>query len=323
MSVSIPTVTLQNGRKMPLFILGTYKFKNLDQPGDLQNALNLGYRHIDTAKFYQNEHYCGQEINNFLAEQAKNNSKNPITREDLFITTKLDTHNNIQGKVIAACKSQLQDMNLDYFDLYLVHAPWCTDATTGEYVNNDLVAMWHVMEELVNLGLCKSIGVSNFSFQQCQNLVQNCRQHQPQVNQIESHIWFHNNQLLADLKSINIHMSAYTVLGRWDRIHNHHLENPKTPMLEDKLLVELAKKYSVTASELAIKFQIQRGVSAIVKAQSNNNQNNNLNIFKDDLKNFKISEEDYNKIYNLPQVRGLTYDASKGHVNYPGYTIDN
>ena len=125
----------------------------------------------------------------------------------------------------------------------------------------------------MDLGLVKSLGVSNFNSDQCERLVKNCKKYQPQVNQIESHIWFHQTELLEKLTKLKIHMSAYLVCGRGNRIAGQEL-------LKDEYLNKLAKdKYKTTPANFSIKFQTQRGVSAIVKAQSGENQMKNLENF--------------------------------------------
>ena len=220
-----------------------------------------------------------------------------------------------------ACKDQLKALNLDYIDLYLIHAPWCVDPETGKHVDYDIVELWHELEKLVDLGLVRSLGVSNFNSDQCERLVKNCKKHQPQVNQIESHIWFHQTELLEKLTKLKIHMSAYLVCGRGNRINGQEL-------LKDEYLNKLAKdKYKTTPANFSIKFQTQRGVSAIVKAQSGENQWKNLENFfvfegqdgENKNNEFEIDEEDFQDIYKLPQIRGITYADNKGAPNWPGY----
>ena len=321
MKFIIPNATLQNGQKIPLIGLGTYKFKLApENTGDIVKAFEMGYRHLDTAYFYKNEKYCGQEINNFL----KNNQQN-VKREDLFITTKLDTLRNRPDLCLQAAKDQISELNLDYIDLYLIHAPWSTDAE-GNMVDYDMVELWHQLEKLVDLGLVKSLGVSNFNAKQCELLVKNCKKYQPQVNQVESHIWFHNNQLISDMQKLNIHVSAYLVVGRNDRISNHHKNKKGMKLLEEPLLLELTEKYAsniLSPSDLCIKFTVQRGLSAIVKAQSAQNQAKNLNIFEEKFVDLKIDEADMERLFALPQVRGIVYEANKDHIHYPGYTIES
>ena len=111
---------------MPLLAMGTYKFDTA-RKGTLVSALEMGYRHIDTAYFYKNEDFCGQEIGQFL-------KANPdVKREDLFVTTKLSSNHNTVELCVQACKDQVKELGLEYVDLYLIHAPWSKDPVTDEY----------------------------------------------------------------------------------------------------------------------------------------------------------------------------------------------
>ncbi|KAM1369503.1 hypothetical protein ACFX2I_039984 [Malus domestica] len=157
-------ITLNSGFKMPVVGLGVWRMEGKEIRDLVFNALNLGYRHFDCAADYKNE----PEVGEALAEAL---STGLVKREDLFITTKL--WNSDHGHVVEACKDSLKKLRLDYLDLYLVHFPVATKhtgvGTTGSALDEDgvleidttvsLETTWHAMEELVSMGLVRSIGI--------------------------------------------------------------------------------------------------------------------------------------------------------------------
>merc|ERR1712048_902742 len=155
---SIPSFTLKSGQKFPSLVLGTYKITE-NTCESISRAISLGYKNIDTAKMYQNECGIGDAIQKF-------------ERNNLFITTKLGSNEASPKQVIPALKQQLSDLKLNYVDLYLIHAPWVVDGN-DQVLDIDLIDIWKEMEECVELGLAKSIGVSNFNENQVERIVKN------------------------------------------------------------------------------------------------------------------------------------------------------
>jgi len=293
------TTTLQNGFKFPLLGLGTYKIID-DGENIFKRAIELGYTHIDTAKMYENEHKLGNVF-----------EKYPNLRKNVFLTTKIDTAELHPGKIVPALKKQLESLKTDYVDLYLCHTPWSASGQGEPEPNHDLLDIWADMEKCVELGLAKSIGVSNFSETQVERLVKNCKTQQPQVNQIECHPWFNQKELIDHHNKLNVHVSAFTCLGRGTRLE---LDGKRVELLSDPVLQQIATKHSVTTAEVCLKFQIQRGVSAIAKAASEKNQANNLAYAE---KSWLLDEQDFKDLYSLPQSRTFWFENRKNCHNYP------
>jgi len=293
----IPSVVLKNGTKMPAFALGTYN--NLTNCADsIGRALSMGYVHLDTAHAYQNEAWIGDAIQK-------------VNRSDVFLTTKLDSCDNRPGDVVKALKTSLSKLKTEYVDLYLIHAPWTNDKA-GAIENVDLLEVWYEMEECVELGLAKCVGVSNFNEAQVERLVKQCKKHQPLVNQIECHPWFNQDQVIEHHKALGVHVSAYCPIGRGTRIVDP--SRPGMELLQDPVITALAEKHSTTPAHICIIFQIQRGASAIVKAASEANQRTNLDAFNTEV---VLSSEDLAQLSALPQHRSLPFETKKQSSNYP------
>ncbi|GAA50389.1 alcohol dehydrogenase [NADP+] A [Clonorchis sinensis] len=201
----------------------------------VREAVDVGYRHFDCAHFYQNEKAVGRAL-----QSALQNGK--IQRESIFVTSKLWHTHHRPELVVGACRLSLQDLQLDYLDLYLVHGPVSLMA----------------MEELVSLGLVKSIGISNFTQSQIDRIYR-CARIQPVVLQIESHLGFLNQDLINHATAMSLHVTAYAPLGA-----------PGTRSAMDNLfdlpvVKEMSAKYGKTPAQILLRHCIQRGLSVIPK----------------------------------------------------------
>ncbi|KPJ12435.1 Alcohol dehydrogenase [NADP+] A [Papilio machaon] len=180
---TIPTVRLNSGYEMPVVGLGTYARKA--DPGQfckaVEWALETGYRHIDTASVYNNEEEVGEGINNKIKQGV-------VKREDLFVTTKLWNDKHAEKDVVPALKESLERLKLDYVDLYLIHWPVSVNKN-GEDEDIDHSETWRGMERIVELGLARTIGVSNFNEQQLSKLIEMAKI-KPAVNQFEVNFAF-------------------------------------------------------------------------------------------------------------------------------------
>lgn len=251
---------------MPILGLGTWK----SAPGDVYNAvkeaLKLGYRHIDCAAVYGNESEVGKAISESISEGV-------VTREELWVTSKL--WNNMHGKsnVVPAIKQTLSDLQLDYLDLYLIHwpVPFKREVPAAskpeDFVSLEdqpIADTWLGMEEAFALGLSKNIGVSNFSIKKLKDLIGNCKI-KPCLNQVELHPYFQQDDLVDYCQSADVHVMAYSPLGSSDRPQG--LKTADEPvLLEDIKLTELAKEKGVSIAQLILAWAMQRSISVIPKS---------------------------------------------------------
>ncbi|KZV64308.1 Aldo/keto reductase [Peniophora sp. CONT] len=262
----VPRVTLNTGATIPLLGLGCWV------PGGGQGerayemcrkAIDLGYRHLDTAANYVNEENVGQAIRD-----------SSIPRSEFFVTTKLD--NNVHGDVSSALDTSLSKLGLDYVDLYLIHWPQAKrdDGVTlkpDEYPTiNDT---WAQMEKVFEEGKAKAIGVSNFSVKTLERLEKTWKV-VPAVNQVEMHPFLPWNELKTYCDGKGIHLTAYSPLGR-------PTEGFSIPsLLKNDLIVKLAEKYGVTPGQILLGWGIQRGTSVIPKSESEERLRQNITLVK-------------------------------------------
>jgi len=193
---------LSDGSKIQRIGYGTFKADDLQDI--IQEAINVGYRHFDTATVYQNEDLIGEAITKSIKEGK-------VKREDLFITTKVWAE---KDNVAKSLNQSLKDLQLDYVDLFLIHWPigdW--DKETQTFKQPPLHVTWKQMEDLVRAGKCKSIGVSNFNVQLLVDLL-SYAEIKPVCNQIEVHPYLIQEDLIAFCKKNGIEITAYCPLGR-------------------------------------------------------------------------------------------------------------
>ncbi|TAL51911.1 MAG: aldo/keto reductase [Nanoarchaeota archaeon] len=249
------TVTLNNGIKIPILGFGTWQITGETCEKAVLNALKLGYRHIDTARIYNNEKEVGRAI-----------KKSKIPREEIFVTTKLwnTDHDNIEG----ALEASLKKLGTGYVDLYLMHYP------VKEVRNRS----WMAMEKLLDHGMTKSIGVSNFTIRHLKELIEKTKS-VPSVNQVEFNPYLCQKELLEFCRKNKIQLEAYCPLVRGRKMN-------------DPRLIEIAEKYNKTQSQILIRWGVQHEVVAIPKATSEEHIKENADVF-----DFEISPGDM-KILN-------------------------
>ncbi|XP_004290310.1 PREDICTED: NADP-dependent D-sorbitol-6-phosphate dehydrogenase-like [Fragaria vesca subsp. vesca] len=286
------SVTLNSGFKMPVLGLGVWRMEGKEIRDLIINSINIGYRHFDCAADYKNE----SEVGDALAEAI---STGHVKREDLFITTKL--WNSDHGHVVEACKDSLKKLRLDYLDLYLVHFPVATKHTgvgaTGSALDEEgvleidttisLETTWHAMEDLVSLGLVRSIGISNYDI----FLTRDCLAYskvKPAVNQIETHPYFQRDSLVKFCLKHGISVTAHTPLG--GAAANTEWFGSVSP-LDDPVLKNLAVKYKKTVAQVVLQWGIQRNTVVIPKTSKLERLKENFQVF-----DFEISKEDMDLI---------------------------
>ncbi|KAG1660737.1 hypothetical protein FOA52_010611 [Chlamydomonas sp. UWO 241] len=201
--VEMPSVKLSSGHSIPVMGLGTWKAEPGEVKAAVETAIRMGYRHVDCAKDYGNEHEVGEALATIFSEGV-------VKREELFITSKL--WNTDHGDAVAGAKESLKKLQLDYMDLYLIHWPASGWPHPPDATSSYISTTWASMESLAHAGLARSIGVSNLSVAKMGELLKACTI-KPSVNQVESHPYWRNNAVRSFCNDNGVHMTAYASLG--------------------------------------------------------------------------------------------------------------
>ncbi|XKL69209.1 hypothetical protein PGB90_006978 [Kerria lacca] len=306
-----PFVTLNNKQNIPLLGLGTWLSTNTTGTRAVETAIDVGYRLIDTASAYVNETEIGIAIANKINEGV-------VSRDDLFVTTKLWITYHTAADVPFGMKQSLDKLGLDYVDLYLMHYPMSFVRTTDipeieapddEHDDTPFTETWKYMERLVDEGYTKSIGISNFNSQQIDELL-DVADIKPVLNQVECHPYLTQEKLQPFCENRGILVEGYSPLGSPGR----PWAKPNEPVLmEDPLLEKLANKYDKTVAQMLIKWQVQRGIICIPKSVTPSRIMENADIF-----DFMIDTHDMNKIFLLDRnFRYCLEERFKSHKYYP------
>ncbi|SES96059.1 Aldo/keto reductase [Salinibacillus kushneri] len=256
------TVTLHNGVKIPWVGLGVYKVeKGTEAVDTVKAALDLGYRSIDTAAFYENEKEVGQAIR-----------ESGLNREDIFVTSKVWNTEQGYEETLKAFDDSLQKLGLGYIDLYLIHWP-----VPGKFKDT-----WRALEEVYEQGKVRAIGVSNFQIHHLEELMKEAKI-KPMVDQVEFHPQLYQKDLLDFCKENEIQLEAWGPLGR-------------SRYLDDPVLNEIAEKYGKTAAQVILRWEYQHEIVIIPKSTKPHRQKENADIF-----DFALTAEDMKKIDALNQ----------------------
>jgi alcohol dehydrogenase (NADP+) len=312
------TFTLSSGDKIPAIGLGTWKANESVVGAAVETAIKAGYRHIDCAAIYLNEGEIGQALKKCIQDKL-------VTREELWITSKLWNSYHASKDVEPALKNSLSNLCIDYLDLYLMHWPIAFNKSVGlgmpgsgnDFISLDEVPLnetWEAMEALVGKGLVRNIGVSNFSKGKLEAILKNSKI-KPAVNQIECHPFLLQDELANFCKNHNIHITAYSPLGSPDRPKTMKKEN-ELSLLNNEVILEIANKYEATPAQILISWQIHRGNSVIPKSTNETRIIENLMA-----QNIQLTSEDMQAINSLDKNYRYV-DASFWAMENSPYTID-
>uniref|UniRef100_A0A1B6KBE7 NADP-dependent oxidoreductase domain-containing protein n=1 Tax=Graphocephala atropunctata TaxID=36148 RepID=A0A1B6KBE7_9HEMI len=310
LAVTVPSIKLNNGRHMPAVGLGTWQMDDVEAEKAVMQAIDLGYRHIDTAFIYNNEVAIGKAVRQKIKEGR-------IKREDIFITSKLWCTSHSPEAVLPACHRSHRYLSLDYIDLYLVHWPFGLKSKTevqspqefDEFDSTSLEDTWREMEKCVDEGLVRSIGVSNHNSVQLAR-VANVARIKPVVNQVECHVGLSQHQLLQFCRDWDVIVSAYCPLGA-----PYRTGKPRgaPASLEQPALIQIANKHGRTPAQVALRYVIQLGAVPLPKASSLEHMNDNLKIF-----DFKLDKREMEILDKLDKNdRLITFPQARHHLDWP------
>ena len=266
------TVQFYNGRTMPKIGLGTYRVKDSDECREsVKHAIEQGYRSIDTAMIYGNEETVGQGIKEGLKSTG-------LSREDLFITSKLWLTDFGRQNVEDAYRQSVAKLGLDYLDLYLMHWPGTNEAV--------MIDSWRGMEDLYKQNQVKNIGVSNFTPEHFEALLAQVSI-KPVINQVEFHPYLTQNKLRKYLEAQNIIMES------WSPLMNSQI-------LHDEVINEVANEVGKTPAQVVIRWNIQHDVVVIPKSVTPHRIEENLDVW-----NFELSDNQMERIDQLNQDKRI------------------
>lgn len=279
------SVTLRSGALMPLNGFGTSRLTT----EETETALAAGYRHIDCAAVYMNEKLVGRAFERHFGRED-------VKRSDVFITSKVWNTCHRKDDVVKACRQSLDDLRLDYLDLYLVHHPFswefmglpitketflprCEKTGLLKMSGASLLETWRGMEECQRLGLVRDIGVSNYSVALMAD-VMNYAEILPSVNQCECHVYNTRVELRSVCEMYNIHFTMYSILG-----------SGKEGLLDDEVVTSIAKSHGATSAQILIAWGISKNSAVLSKSAKRKRMVENLKS-----ENISFSDEEMAKL---------------------------
>lgn len=315
MNLPYQCLSLANGAKLPTVGLGLWKIAPENTASMVETAIGCGYRHLDAACDYGNEVQAGVGIQSAL-------SKGLCSRDELWVTSKLWNTYHRPEHVRPAIERTLQDLKLDYLDLYLVHFPitlkyvpieqryppgWFYDPSANEpKMETDSVPIsetWGAMEEIQKAGLCKQIGISNF----CISLIRDLLSYasiRPTVLQVESHPYLVQEKLLRYCQQEHIAYTAFSPLGAGSYVELG-MATGADSVLNEPIVNQLSKKYGRSPAQIALRWAVQRGTAVVPKTSRVERLKENISLYDFELTTDEmaaISSLDRNQRFNDPGV---------------------
>lgn len=262
------TVTLNNGVKMPLVGFGVFQIEDADEcERCVLDALDAGYRLIDTAQAYYNEEAVGRAL-----------QKTTVPREEIFLTTKVWVTEFGYEKAKASVLESMRKLQVDYLDLVLIHQ--CLSDYYGAY---------HALEDLYAEGKIRAIGISNFSAERMADIA-TFNKVVPAVNQVETHLFWQQHELHKWMEKYNIQHEA------WGPLAQHRIKE----IIDNPVVKEIAAKYEKTPTQIALRFTVQRGIIVIPKTTSKERMKENLDLF-----DFSLNDDDIEKLKAIDEDKSL------------------
>lgn len=263
-------IKLNNGVEMPILGYGVFQIADVKEcENSVLNAINVGYRMIDTAASYMNEKAVGEAI-----------QKSGVDRKELFITTKLWVQDTGYEKTKRAFEKSLNKLQLDYLDLYLIHQPY-----------GDVHGSWRALDELYKNGKVRAIGVSNFHPDRVMDII-TFNEVVPAINQIETHPFNQQIETQKFLKENNVQIESWGPFAEG-----------KNNIFKNEILTSIAGKYNKTVPQVILRWLTQRGVIVIPKSVRKERMIENFNIF-----DFELSTEDMNAFIKLDMNKSSFFD---------------
>jgi 2,5-diketo-D-gluconate reductase A len=280
-NIDMQHVKLNNEVEMPMVGFGVFQVKDLAEcERSVTDAIQTGYRLIDTAQSYENEEAVGRAIR-----------KSGLPREQLFITTKLWIQSDGYEGTKKAFEKSLKRLQLDYLDLYLIHQPF-----------GDVYGEWRAMQELYKEGRVRAIGVSNFQPDRLIDLIIH-NEIVPAVNQVETHPFHQQMETQKFLKENNVQIESWGPFAKG-----------KNNIFHNDLLLSIGNKYKKTIAQVILRWLIQRGIIAIPKSVRRERMEENFYIF-----DFELSFEDMEAIKSLDTKTSAFFDhRDSAMVKWPG-----
>lgn len=298
------SIRLTSGAELPSVGLGLWKIENCSTAEIVATAIEAGYRHFDGASDYGNEQEAGQGVQRAL-------TRGMCTRDQLWITSKLWNTYHRAEHVRPAAQRSLRDWGLEYFDLYLIHFPiplayvpieqryppgWLYDpAAADPKMVADAVRIsetWQAMEDLVDRGLVKHIGISNFGVSLIRDLLSYARI-RPEVLQVESHPYLVQEKLLRYCQQEGIVYTAFSPLGAGSYV-SLNMATREQSVLNEPRVAAIAKLHGKTPAQIVLRWGVQRGTALVPKSSRRERLIENLNIF-----DFQLTDEEMKQISNL------------------------